>query len=41
VAALVELHPLVDERHGHSPQLQELWNVMTSVRRSQPAGTTW
>jgi ring-1,2-phenylacetyl-CoA epoxidase subunit PaaC len=40
-AALEELRPLVGERDGHSPQLEELWEVMTSVRRSQPAGTTW
>jgi len=40
-AALEELRPLVEERNGHSPELQELWDVMTSVRRSQPAGTTW
>jgi hypothetical protein len=40
-AALDELRPLVDERNGHSPELLELWDEMTSVRRSQPAGTTW
>jgi ring-1,2-phenylacetyl-CoA epoxidase subunit PaaC len=40
-AALEELRPLVEERNGHSPELQELWDVMTSVRRSQPPGTTW
>ncbi|HET7758803.1 MAG TPA: 1,2-phenylacetyl-CoA epoxidase subunit PaaC [Gaiellaceae bacterium] len=40
-AALEELRPLVEERNGHSPELQELWDEMTSVRRSQPAGTTW
>jgi ring-1,2-phenylacetyl-CoA epoxidase subunit PaaC len=40
-AALEELRPLVDQRNGHSPELEELWQVMTSVRRSQPAGTTW
>jgi ring-1,2-phenylacetyl-CoA epoxidase subunit PaaC len=40
-AALEELRPLVDERDGHSPELEKLWEEMTSVRRSQPAGTTW
>ena len=39
--ALEELRPLVDRRNGHSAELAELWDVMTSVRRSQPAGTTW
>jgi ring-1,2-phenylacetyl-CoA epoxidase subunit PaaC len=39
--ALEELRPLVGERDGHSPELQELWEEMTVVRRSQPAGTTW
>jgi hypothetical protein len=32
---------LVEERNDHSPELQELWDEMTVVRRSQPAGTTW
>jgi len=41
IAALDELRPLVDRRKGHSPELAELWDEMTSVRRSQPAGTTW
>ncbi|HSB39808.1 MAG TPA: 1,2-phenylacetyl-CoA epoxidase subunit PaaC [Gaiellaceae bacterium] len=40
-AALEELRPLVDRRDGHSPDLTALWEEMTSVRRSQPAGTTW
>ena len=40
-AALEELRPLVQERSSHSPELQELWDEMTVVRRSQPAGTTW
>ncbi len=40
-SALEELRPLVEERNGHSPELQELWDEMTSVRRSQPAGTRW
>jgi ring-1,2-phenylacetyl-CoA epoxidase subunit PaaC len=39
--ALEELRPLVDQRDGHSPELHELWEEMTVVRRSQPAGTTW
>ena len=29
------------ERGAHSEQLQELWNEMTMVRRSQPAGVSW
>src|SRR6266566_3967605 len=40
-AALEELRPLVDRRNGGSPELKALWEEMTSVRRSQPAGTTW
>ena len=40
-AALEELRPLVDKRNGHAAELEELWEVMTSVRRSQPPGTTW
>ena len=40
-AALEELRPLVEERNGHSRELVELWDEMTVVRRSQPAGTTW
>jgi ring-1,2-phenylacetyl-CoA epoxidase subunit PaaC len=39
--ALEELRPLVGKRNGHSPELTALWDEMTSVRRSQPAGTTW
>jgi ring-1,2-phenylacetyl-CoA epoxidase subunit PaaC len=39
--ALEKLRPLVDRREGRSPELQELWEEMTSVRRTQPAGTTW
>ena len=39
--ALEELRPLVGRRDGHSPELQGLWEEMTVVRRSQPAGTTW
>jgi ring-1,2-phenylacetyl-CoA epoxidase subunit PaaC len=41
VEALEELRPLVGKRNGHSPELAALWEEMTSVRRSQPAGTTW
>jgi ring-1,2-phenylacetyl-CoA epoxidase subunit PaaC len=41
-AALEELRPLLDaERGEHSPELTELWQEMTMVRRSQPAGTQW
>jgi phenylacetate-CoA oxygenase PaaH subunit len=39
--ALADLRPLVGRRNGHAPALTELWEEMTSVRRSQPAGTTW
>ena len=39
--ALEELRPFVDRRNGHTAELAELWDVMTSVRRSQPAGTPW
>jgi ring-1,2-phenylacetyl-CoA epoxidase subunit PaaC len=40
-AALEELRPLLDERGERSPELTELWEEMTIVRRSQPPGTTW
>jgi ring-1,2-phenylacetyl-CoA epoxidase subunit PaaC len=46
-AALEELRPLAaaiadpELRNGHTPELAELWEVMTEVRRSQPPGTTW
>jgi ring-1,2-phenylacetyl-CoA epoxidase subunit PaaC len=41
-AALEELRPLLDSgRDEHSPELAELWEEMTMVRRSQPAGTKW
>ena len=33
--------PTRELRDGHTPELAELWEVMTEVRRSQPAGTTW
>ncbi|MFL5923653.1 MAG: 1,2-phenylacetyl-CoA epoxidase subunit PaaC [Gaiellaceae bacterium] len=47
VAALDELRQLaaavVDPalRDGHTGELEPLWDEMTSVRRSQPAGTVW
>jgi ring-1,2-phenylacetyl-CoA epoxidase subunit PaaC len=41
VAALEELRPLLDERGEHTSELSELWEEMTMVRRSQPAGTKW
>ncbi len=46
-AALEELRPqaaaLLDSqlREGHTSELAELWEEMTMVRRSQPAGTKW
>jgi ring-1,2-phenylacetyl-CoA epoxidase subunit PaaC len=41
-SALEELRPLLDTgRDEHSPELAELWEEMTVVRRSQPAGTKW
>jgi ring-1,2-phenylacetyl-CoA epoxidase subunit PaaC len=41
-AALEELEPLLDADRGeHTPELTELWEEMTIVRRSQPAGTKW
>ena len=40
VQALEELRPLVDERGEQPPGLAELWEEMTSVRRSV-AGATW
>ena len=45
--ALEELRPQAaalldsDLRNGHTPELTELWEEMTMVRRSQPAGTAW
>jgi ring-1,2-phenylacetyl-CoA epoxidase subunit PaaC len=38
--ALEELRPLVDQRDGHLPEFDQLWNEMTEVRRSV-AGATW
>jgi ring-1,2-phenylacetyl-CoA epoxidase subunit PaaC len=40
-AALEQLRPLLDERGAHTPELEQLWEEMTVVRRSQPAGTRW
>ena len=46
-AALDELRPLAaavlepELRNGDTAELAELWEEMTMVRRSQPAGTTW
>jgi ring-1,2-phenylacetyl-CoA epoxidase subunit PaaC len=41
-SALDELRPLLDAgRDEHTPELGELWEEMTMVRRSQPAGTRW
>jgi ring-1,2-phenylacetyl-CoA epoxidase subunit PaaC len=39
--AVDELRPLLDRRGEHTPALAELWEEMTMVRRSQPAGTRW
>jgi ring-1,2-phenylacetyl-CoA epoxidase subunit PaaC len=39
-AALEELQPLVERRDGHTPELAEIWDQMTEVRRSVP-GATW
>jgi len=41
VQALSELRPLLDERDAHTSELPELFDEMTIVRRSQPAGTKW
>jgi len=41
VTALDELRPLLDQRGEHTPDLAEIWDEMTMVRRSQPAGTKW
>ncbi len=46
-AALEELRPLAEAvadpslRNGHTPELAEIWEQMTEVRRSQPPGTRW
>ncbi len=39
-AAVEELEPLLDDRDEHAPELAELWEEMTMVRRSV-AGATW
>ena len=36
---LAEVEPV--ERGAHTPELAELWDEMTSVRRSAPAGAQW
>ena len=41
IAALADLRPLLDKRGEHTAELAELWEEMTMVRRSQPAGTKW
>src|SRR5262245_25849258 len=40
IEALEELRPLVDQRDGHLPEFEQLWNEMTEVRRSV-ARATW
>ena len=41
-SALDELRPLLTAgRDEHTEELTELWDEMTVVRRSQPAGTKW
>jgi ring-1,2-phenylacetyl-CoA epoxidase subunit PaaC len=40
VEALAELEPLLSVRDGHTPEFTELWEEMTTVRRSVP-GATW
>jgi ring-1,2-phenylacetyl-CoA epoxidase subunit PaaC len=41
-SAVEELRPFVDAgRDEHTAELSELWDEMTMVRRSQPAGTKW
>jgi ring-1,2-phenylacetyl-CoA epoxidase subunit PaaC len=40
-AALAALRPLLEERGEHTSELPGLWEEMTMVRRSQPAGTKW
>jgi ring-1,2-phenylacetyl-CoA epoxidase subunit PaaC len=40
--ALEDLRPLLDSgRTDHTDELTDLWDEMTIVRRSQPAGTKW
>jgi hypothetical protein len=39
-AALEELRPQLEARGEHTPEFEQLWEEMTSVRRSV-AGATW
>ena len=39
--ALEELRPLLDVRTAPSDELAQLWEEMTMVRRSEPAGVAW
>jgi len=41
LVAVEELRPLLEQRGEHTAELPELWEEMTMVRRSQPAGTKW
>jgi ring-1,2-phenylacetyl-CoA epoxidase subunit PaaC len=41
LVALEELRPLLEQRGEHTSELPDLWEEMTMVRRSQPAGTKW
>jgi ring-1,2-phenylacetyl-CoA epoxidase subunit PaaC len=41
LTALDELRPLLEQRGEHTSELPDLWEEMTVVRRSQPAGTKW
>jgi ring-1,2-phenylacetyl-CoA epoxidase subunit PaaC len=41
VKAFEELRPLLGARGEHTPELTDLWEEMTMVRRSQPTGTAW
>jgi hypothetical protein len=40
IHAVEELRPLLDVRDDNTPELAELWEEMTMVRRSV-AGATW
>ena len=40
-AALEELQPLLEQRGEHTSELPELWDEMTSVRRTAPASAQW
>jgi ring-1,2-phenylacetyl-CoA epoxidase subunit PaaC len=39
--AVEELRPLLERGGERVPEFSDLWEEMTMVRRSQPAGTTW